>query len=1311
MSDLIISGIFDGPLPGGNPKVIELFALNNIPDLSLYGVGVANNGGGSDGQEISLSGSASAGQYIYISQESAEFQNFFGFLPDFIGPATTSFNGNDAVELFMNLTVVDVFGDIGVDGTGEAWDYLDGWAYRVSNTAPDGDTFNINNWIFSGINVLDGETSNATAAVPFPLGSFSSTASNTPPTTTDTDITLTEDAIYVFSSGDFAFTDSDGDALQGIRVTTLPARGQFFLDADMDNVEDIGEAVALNQVVTLAGINQLKYGPTANANSLSYDSFDYQVNDGTEFSSGSGTLTVNVTAVNDAPVLINDTTFTAIAENIADIANVGNTVTELIAGLVTDADFDPLGIAVTNVDDTNGTWEFSIDGGSTWQAFGGGVSENNAATLGASSLYTFTGGTAPDQQGQLSYTTINQDDPFGIDPTEPVATDSVELSGILVDTIADFNIYAGYSNYTSNPFSPTPVDAGFPALDSTSGYSVSFNMQLLEESRTNQNRAGFSLIVTSEDFTKAIELGFQKTSETTGNIFAQGEGANLFLAQENVAFNTNEATQYTLSVLGNSYQLLANGTQILTGALRDYSAFAPPLGIADPYELSSHIFLGDNTTSARGRFLLGQVAVETETRVRFVPDANYTGDATIQFRAWDTTDGSLNGDLLGDATQNGGAAAFSDNLVTGTITVNAANAAPTALTLQNVVTTLAENTDTSARIKVADIVITDDALGTNTVSLSGSDAASFEIDGTELYLKAGTALNFQTQPSFTITVAVDDTTVGGTPDLSQAFTLTITDVNSAPSLTGNAVLAAIAEDNPAPLGDTIVNLFSSIFADADVGATLSGVAIVGNTTNPATEGRWQYSTDGTTWLAVGAVADDNTALALSSATRLRFLTAANYSGTPFGLTVRALDNTYAGGFSGAGRVTVDTQANGGASAISATTSTLSTVVSDAPEVIRIDRRDANPTTAPNVTFDVTFSEAVTGVDATDFAIAGTVAGTVASVSGAGNSYVVTVNGLSGTGSLGLNLADNDSITNLGGITLGGIGTNGSGNGSFIGQGYTIESGAIIGVTPQVFPLSPPVANTGPVWTFRQFVQYQAIDDGRPYQGQLALNTMIDGLAIADLFDETDYLARNPDVAQAVLNGQFTYGFEHFLVAGMNEGRNPSRYFDEAYYLAKNADVKAAVERGNLRNGLIHFLTFGHRENRNPGKLFNSRDYLLANPDVRAAVNISVFTSAFEHYIEFGASEGRSSHLLFQEQYYLRRNPDVANAVRANQFASGFEHFISFGQKERRQPSPFFNESAYLNRDPLVAAAIGEGGFSSGLEHYIYYGRAEGRDTL
>jgi predicted extracellular nuclease len=171
--DLILTGVVDGSLSGGLPKAIEIFVVNDIDDLSFCGVGSANNGGGTDGQELTFDAvSAEAGSYIYIATEDTQFTNFFGFSPDYISGSAAGLNGDDAVELFCNGEVVDVFGDINQDGTGTAWDYQDGWAARVAGTGPDGATFVLDSWTFSGTNALDNVDTNASAPTPFPVASF-----------------------------------------------------------------------------------------------------------------------------------------------------------------------------------------------------------------------------------------------------------------------------------------------------------------------------------------------------------------------------------------------------------------------------------------------------------------------------------------------------------------------------------------------------------------------------------------------------------------------------------------------------------------------------------------------------------------------------------------------------------------------------------------------------------------------------------------------------------------------------------------------------------------------------------------------------------------------------------------------------------------------------------------------------------------------------------------------------------------------------------------------------------------------------------
>ena len=172
-NDLVISGVIDGPLSGGVPKAVELFVVNDIADLSVYGVGAANNGGGTDGEEFSFPAgvSANAGSYIYVASEVDGFTAFFGSAPDY-DTTELGINGDDAIELFKDGSVIDTFGDINADGSGTAWEYLDGWAYRTSGQTANGGSFEASNWTYSGVDALDGSTTNTDATSPFPTGTF-----------------------------------------------------------------------------------------------------------------------------------------------------------------------------------------------------------------------------------------------------------------------------------------------------------------------------------------------------------------------------------------------------------------------------------------------------------------------------------------------------------------------------------------------------------------------------------------------------------------------------------------------------------------------------------------------------------------------------------------------------------------------------------------------------------------------------------------------------------------------------------------------------------------------------------------------------------------------------------------------------------------------------------------------------------------------------------------------------------------------------------------------------------------------------------
>ncbi|MBC7879642.1 MAG: PD40 domain-containing protein [Anaerolineales bacterium] len=123
-----------------------------------------------------------------------------------------------------------------------------------------------------------------------------------------------------------------------------------------------------------------------------------------------------------------------------------------------------------------------------------------------------------------------------------------------------------------------------------------------------------------------------------------------------------------------------------------------------------------------------------------------------------------------------------------------------------------------------------------------------------------------------------------------------------------------------------------------------------------------------------------------------------------------------------------------------------TVDKNSPVVVSSLRADANPTAATTVRFTVTFSEAVRGVDVSDFiATASGISGaSVTEISRADNIYTITVNTGTGNGTIRLDVIDDDSILDSANHPLGGVG---AGNGAFaIGEVYTINKVVITPVS-------------------------------------------------------------------------------------------------------------------------------------------------------------------------------------------------------------------------------------------------------------------------
>ncbi|XZE19693.1 VCBS domain-containing protein [Pirellulaceae bacterium SH449] len=203
-------------------------------------------------------------------------------------------------------------------------------------------------------------------------------------------------------------TDSDPGAVEGIAITGLSLDGgtlQYSINGtDWITVSGVSPTSAL----LLRATDQMRFTPsTTNGGTtlISYHAWDQTSGTAggladvsttggtTAFSIATDTITVNVTSVNDAPVLENsgDMTLTSITED--NTNNAGQSVASIINSAggdrITDVDNGSVeGIAITSLTSGNGTWEYSIDGGTNWLAVGT-VADDSALLLRSTDLIRF----------------------------------------------------------------------------------------------------------------------------------------------------------------------------------------------------------------------------------------------------------------------------------------------------------------------------------------------------------------------------------------------------------------------------------------------------------------------------------------------------------------------------------------------------------------------------------------------------------------------------------------------------------------------------------------------------------------------------------------------------------------------------------------------------------------------------------------------------------------------------------------------------------------------------------------------------------
>ncbi|MBL6449373.1 gliding motility-associated C-terminal domain-containing protein [Fulvivirga sp. 29W222] len=168
-----------------------------------------------------------------------------------------------------------------------------------------------------------------------------------------------ENLTYTFSTADFGYSDSDGDVLSHVLIESIPGSGTLYVDADNDDLYDAGEEVSVSDQISKADLDagNLQYIQNGSTNT----SFQFEVNDGTENSTGNYIATLNVSAV---PTVTLGISPTSKSEAITTATMVSATLSNAY-GVNTIINLGFSGTATNSVDYTTSSSTITVTAGST----------------------------------------------------------------------------------------------------------------------------------------------------------------------------------------------------------------------------------------------------------------------------------------------------------------------------------------------------------------------------------------------------------------------------------------------------------------------------------------------------------------------------------------------------------------------------------------------------------------------------------------------------------------------------------------------------------------------------------------------------------------------------------------------------------------------------------------------------------------------------------------------------------------------------------------------------------------------------------
>ncbi len=368
-----------------------------------------------------------------------------------------------------------------------------------------------------------------------------------------TALSYTENVGAIAITSTLSLADVDDANLNSatIQITGNYAAGQDQLSfTDQNGIT--GSWNSTNGTLTLSGsastanyqaaLRSVTYTNTSEAPNIATRTVSFTVSDGA-LSSNVATRDIAITAVNDAPVLDNTGTMTLTTITEDQTANNGQTVASIISSAggdrITDVDSGAVeGIAITATTNGNGWWEYSINGGSSWDTVGT-VSGASSLLLRDIDLMRFVPNGQNATTGDITFRAWDQSTgtsgtkvDTSTNGTTTAFSTATEVASITISDVNDapvnslpsnvftaLNTARTFSTASGNAFQISDVDAG--------GSTVQFTLSATSGTLSLSSTTGLTLISganSSGTFTYSGTLSAINTALGNGVTFTPTSG-------------------------------------------------------------------------------------------------------------------------------------------------------------------------------------------------------------------------------------------------------------------------------------------------------------------------------------------------------------------------------------------------------------------------------------------------------------------------------------------------------------------------------------------------------------------------------------------------------------------------------------------------------------------------------------------------------------------------------------------------------------------------------------------------------------------